>query len=162
MLESAAAAVQANEVKAIGLCNCSTAHVRRAISVLGDAMVSVQNSFGVYDKHALKPCPSLSGKRVAKSNKAGTVHVFRHNFALEDAIGSHACSLEANMRATNGIPLGSRCSYHCHHALCPITEGILDLCQDRQLVFLPFGVLGGLKSRNGTVRVFEQTLTLNY
>jgi hypothetical protein len=27
--------------------------------------------------------------------------------ALEDAIGSHACSLEANMRVTNGIPLGS-------------------------------------------------------
>jgi hypothetical protein len=29
----------------------------------------------------------------------------RQNFALEDAIG--ACSLEANMRVTNGIPLGS-------------------------------------------------------
>ena len=28
-------------------------------------------------------------------------------FALEDAIGSHACSLEANMRVTNGSPLGS-------------------------------------------------------
>jgi hypothetical protein len=26
---------------------------------------------------------------------------------LEDAIGSHACSLEANTRVTNGIPLGS-------------------------------------------------------
>jgi hypothetical protein len=26
--------------------------------------------------------------------------------SLEDAIGSHACSLEANMRATNVIPLG--------------------------------------------------------
>jgi ankyrin repeat protein len=37
---------------------------------------------------------------------AGTVHVFRQKFALEDAIGSHACSLEANMRVTNGIPLG--------------------------------------------------------
>jgi hypothetical protein len=30
---------------------------------------------------------------------------------LEDAIGSHACSLEANMRVTNGIPLGSSPSY---------------------------------------------------
>jgi hypothetical protein len=37
----------------------------------------------------------------------GTVRVFRHIFALEDAIRSHACSLEANMRVTNGIPLGS-------------------------------------------------------
>jgi hypothetical protein len=36
-----------------------------------------------------------------------TVRVFEHDFALEDAIGSHACSLEANMRVTNGIPLGS-------------------------------------------------------
>jgi senataxin len=32
---------------------------------------------------------------------------FRTEFALEDAIGSHACSLEANMRVTNGTPLGS-------------------------------------------------------
>jgi hypothetical protein len=36
-----------------------------------------------------------------------TVRVFELKFALEDAIGSHACSLEANMRVTNGIPLGS-------------------------------------------------------
>jgi hypothetical protein len=38
------------------------------------------------------------------------VRVFRRKFTLEDAIGSHACSLEANieanMRVTNGIPLG--------------------------------------------------------
>jgi hypothetical protein len=39
--------------------------------------------------------------------RVGTVLVFRQDFALEDAIGSHACSLEANMRVTNGIPLGS-------------------------------------------------------
>jgi hypothetical protein len=36
-----------------------------------------------------------------------TVPIFRQKFALEDAIGSHACSLEANMCVTNGIPLGS-------------------------------------------------------
>jgi hypothetical protein len=36
-----------------------------------------------------------------------TVRVFRQKFTLEDAIGSHACSLEANTRVTNGIPLGS-------------------------------------------------------
>jgi hypothetical protein len=35
-----------------------------------------------------------------------TVRVFRQKFTLEDAIGSHACSFEANMRVTNGIPLG--------------------------------------------------------
>jgi hypothetical protein len=35
------------------------------------------------------------------------VRVFRQKFTLEVAIGSHACSLEANMRVTNGIPLGS-------------------------------------------------------
>jgi hypothetical protein len=35
----------------------------------------------------------------------GTVHVFRQKLKLEDAIGSHTCSLEANMRVTNGIPL---------------------------------------------------------
>jgi hypothetical protein len=32
---------------------------------------------------------------------------FRQKFTLDDAIGSHACSLEANTRVTNGIPLGS-------------------------------------------------------
>jgi xanthine dehydrogenase molybdopterin-binding subunit B len=32
---------------------------------------------------------------------------FRQKFTLEDAIGSHACSLEANKRVTNGIPLES-------------------------------------------------------
>jgi hypothetical protein len=36
----------------------------------------------------------------------GTVRVFWQKFALEDAIGSHACSLGANTRVTNGIPLG--------------------------------------------------------
>jgi hypothetical protein len=39
-------------------------------------------------------------------NALGTVRVFRQEFTLEDAIGSHACSLEANMRVTNAISLG--------------------------------------------------------
>ena len=39
--------------------------------------------------------------------QVGTVRVFRRDFALEDAIGSHACLLEANVHVTNGIPLGS-------------------------------------------------------
>jgi hypothetical protein len=33
------------------------------------------------------------------------VRVFQQKFTLEDAIGSHACLLEANARVTNGIPL---------------------------------------------------------
>jgi hypothetical protein len=37
--------------------------------------------------------------------EGGTVRVFRLKFTLEDAIGSHACSLDANTRVTNGIPL---------------------------------------------------------
>jgi hypothetical protein len=40
--------------------------------------------------------------------KKGTVRVFRQKLTLEDAIGSHACSLEA---VTNSIPLGSSLSY---------------------------------------------------
>jgi hypothetical protein len=36
-----------------------------------------------------------------------TVRVFRQKSTLEAAIGSHACSLEANMRVTNGIHLKS-------------------------------------------------------
>jgi hypothetical protein len=54
----------------------------------------------------------------------GTVRVFRQEFALEDGIGSHACSLEASMRVTNGIPLGvftPRTGSHCK--LRPNTEG---------------------------------------
>jgi hypothetical protein len=35
------------------------------------------------------------------------VRVFRQKLTLEDAIGSHTCSLEANMHVTNGIPIGS-------------------------------------------------------
>jgi hypothetical protein len=36
----------------------------------------------------------------------GTVRVFRRKFTLEDVIDSHACSLQASWRVTNGIPLG--------------------------------------------------------
>jgi hypothetical protein len=40
-------------------------------------------------------------------NTQCTVRVFRQKFTLEDAIGSHACSLQASRRVTNGIPLES-------------------------------------------------------
>jgi hypothetical protein len=52
---------------------------------------------------------------------------FGQGFALEDAIGSHACSLEASMRVTNDIPLG--CSLPptgWHFKFRPNTEGITD------------------------------------
>jgi hypothetical protein len=41
----------------------------------------------------------------------GTVLLFLQKFTLEDAIGSTACSLEASMRVTNGIPRGNSLSY---------------------------------------------------
>jgi hypothetical protein len=53
----------------------------------------------------------------------GTVLIFEHNFALEDAIGSHACSLETSMRVTNGMPLNVA-SYWCRLPLCRNTEGM--------------------------------------
>jgi hypothetical protein len=44
---------------------------------------------------------------IRAADMLSTVRVFRQNFALEDAIRSHACSLEVNMRVTNRILLGS-------------------------------------------------------
>jgi hypothetical protein len=55
----------------------------------------------------------------------GPVRVFRQKFALEDSIGSHACSLEAKMRVTNGIPLRSPLALIvCHHKSCRNAEGM--------------------------------------
>jgi len=64
----------------------------------------------------------------------GTVRVFRQKFTLEDAIGSHACSLEANTRVINGIPLGSSlllpvCTVNCAQTLkvlCFFVKWLLD------------------------------------
>jgi hypothetical protein len=39
------------------------------------------------------PTTSLRGKIFADWENLGTVRVFRHDFALEDAIGSHACPI---------------------------------------------------------------------
>jgi DNA topoisomerase-2 len=41
----------------------------------------------------------------------GTVLGFEHKNALEDAIGSHACSLQASTHVTNIIPLGCSLNY---------------------------------------------------
>jgi hypothetical protein len=49
--------------------------------------------------------PLLLLRRLLRKEQR-TVLVFRQEFTRADAIGSHASSLEANMRMTNGIPLG--------------------------------------------------------
>jgi hypothetical protein len=60
----------------------------------------------------LKKAGPRSGQRQEWRGDTCTMRVFEQDFALEDAIGSHACSLhacslQANMRVTNSIPLGS-------------------------------------------------------
>jgi hypothetical protein len=54
----------------------------------------------------------------ANSSFVCTVRVFGRKFTLEDAIGSHACSLQANMRVTNGISLGSSLLLPVHTVIC--------------------------------------------
>jgi Ca2+-binding EF-hand superfamily protein len=51
-------------------------------------------------------------------NRLRTVRGFRQEFTLEDAIGSHACSLEARMRVNNGIPLGCSLLLPVHTVNC--------------------------------------------
>jgi hypothetical protein len=74
--------------------------------------------------------PSLSSSQGPLSNhchhKGGYGARFRQNFTLEDAIGSHACSLQASMCVNNGIHLGvSTASYRYHRKLCRNAEGTL-------------------------------------
>jgi hypothetical protein len=58
------------------------------------------------------------------SYRIGMVLGFEQDFSLEDAIGSHAFPpLEANMRVTNSIPLGSPLSYRLSSYLGRNTEG---------------------------------------
>jgi hypothetical protein len=61
-------------------------------------------SLTVVTVHAGKTLKENDAEEIADAIR--TVRVFRQKFALEDAIGSHTCSLEANMRVTNGIHLG--------------------------------------------------------
>jgi hypothetical protein len=56
--------------------------------------------------------------RARFGNESGAVRVFRQKFTLEDAIGSHACSLEASRRVTNGILLGSSLFLPVHTVNC--------------------------------------------
>jgi hypothetical protein len=55
---------------------------------------------------AIAATEGLELLRVSTTWQKGTVCDFRQKFALDDAVGSHACSLEANMRVTHDIPLG--------------------------------------------------------
>jgi hypothetical protein len=43
----------------------------------------------------IKVAATSNGNQWEGAVVVGTVHVFRQNFSLKDAIGSHACSLEA-------------------------------------------------------------------
>jgi hypothetical protein len=60
---------------------------------------------------------------VTRSASNGTVRVFRQKFTLDDAIGSHACSLQAIRCVTNGIPLGCPLLTGSHCKFRPNTEG---------------------------------------
>jgi hypothetical protein len=63
------------------------------------------------------------------------VRVFGQRLVLYDVIGSHACTLEANMRVTNGIPLGSPLALTISHKLCPNIK--VDFYEYAKLVGLP-------------------------
>jgi hypothetical protein len=54
---------------------------------------------------------AVLGLMLVEVRLRSTVPVFRRKFTLQDAIGSHACSRQANMRVTNDIPLGSPLAY---------------------------------------------------
>jgi hypothetical protein len=56
------------------------------------------------DTAATLPCPNNPPHLISTNH--GTVRVSRQKCTLKNAIGSHACSLEANGHVTNGIPLG--------------------------------------------------------
>jgi hypothetical protein len=55
-----------------------------------------------------------------------TVLGFRRLIALEDAIGSHACSLEANIRAIQQHASQQPTSYLYYHKSCRNTAGMFD------------------------------------
>jgi hypothetical protein len=57
-------------------------------------------------QHTVSTCSNRPSSSNASNSNECTVRVFRQKFTLEDAIGSHACSLEASRRATNGMHLG--------------------------------------------------------
>lgn len=93
LLGAARSAVQDGDVRRIGLCNCSVAHARVALEVLGSAFVSVQNPFSLYDRTAEKPLPS----KIAKSNKMGML-----TFCRDNGLVFFAYQLFGGISARNG------------------------------------------------------------
>jgi hypothetical protein len=72
-----------------------------------------------------------------------TVRVFRRKFTLEDAIGSHTCSLQASRRVVNnGIPLGCPLLTDSHFKLPPNTEGRVRRRADQTLAVLTLNQCG--------------------
>jgi hypothetical protein len=88
---------------------CTDSNCARCAGPAGTCAVCKAPYF-LHENVCIAACPATNyyeGKYTEVSLADGTVRVFRQTFTLEDAIGSHACSLEANIRVTNGIPLGS-------------------------------------------------------
>ena len=85
--------------------NCS---VRPTASASPARLLQLQHQRGRC-KHCIR-CFRLANTPSSATNGTSsrqcTVRVFRQNVTIEDAIGSHACSLEANTRVANSIPLG--------------------------------------------------------
>jgi hypothetical protein len=54
------------------------------------------------------------------------VRVFELRYIFEDAIGSHACSLQASMRVVNGIPLGCSLRLPVHTVHCNQTRKAME------------------------------------
>jgi hypothetical protein len=81
----------------------------------------------------------------------GTVRVFRQKVTLEDAIESHACSLEANTRVTNGIPLGSSLLLPVDTVNCVQTLKAHNLLVDAGVATLPGTDFG--KGGEGHIRI---------
>jgi hypothetical protein len=81
------------------------------------------------------------------------VRFFSTEFTLEDAIGSHACSLEASSRVTNGIPLGCPRFLPVHTVNCVQTlkAFMAKACWDRAQEWLGLGLeLSGSGARFST------------
>jgi hypothetical protein len=90
-----------------GYCNpCPKKRCRSTQFRIGECNGAVAGYDCLYCDENLPECNQKAGEEEYVAGEC-TVRVFGHNFALADAIGSHACSLEANTRVTNGIPLGS-------------------------------------------------------
>jgi hypothetical protein len=102
--------------------NPPTAALLAATDKLGMVVMVENRRFGPADNYDAGPghnaAPPVNATQILTDVAARCAFSDIQFYArlLEDAIGSHTCSLEANMRVTN-IPLGSPLSYRCHHKL---------------------------------------------